>query len=253
MCHACNCRPYFQNFYIIQSIFFSIAWTVKFYALGIKSSWHKICTQSRYESIQNQRYIRGGIHPPLFPRGLTAWAPGCAAVQPWTRAVRSLIGGTFSLEMLSRWDSWSLHKLHGSSTMHNVYQWPRPWLAALISRLDLRLDSSFQSCMMIWTVGWTWLPSPLVSEVTAPICLAATALSPSFAGQLMVGPDFPLLPLGVCSSRSSPLQNKIKEIHIFNLVTIYSCWFSCRTEEHQCLLTIRKGLHVLIKSLFDFL
>lgn len=26
-----------------------------------------------------------------------------------------------------------------------------------------------------------------------------------------------------------------------------------RTEEHQCLLTIRKGLHVLIKLLFDFL
>ena len=83
---------------------------------------------------------------------------------------------------------------------------------------------------MIWTVGWTWLHSPyygtapLVREVTALTCPAVTPGSPSFTRQLMGGapwPDLLLLALGVCSSRSSPLLKKIREIHPF-LTSNYS-------------------------------
>lgn len=148
----------------------------------------------------------------ILLRSPGVWLLGPQAVQPWTRTVRSLIGVTFfSTEMLSRWDScpWSLPKLHGSSTMPSAYQWPDldllSWFPGLIS------DLSHHFRFLICTVGWTWLPSSLVSEVTASTCPAATALSPSFAGQFMVGLDLPLLALGICSAGHRLCKTKSKK------------------------------------------
>lgn len=84
------------------------------------------------------------VHSPSAPGCLVAWAPGWSVMQLSRLESEhpALVVGHFSQEVLLRWDScpWSLPKLHGSSTMPDMYPYsPGPdllsWLPCLSSDL----------------------------------------------------------------------------------------------------------------------
>lgn len=46
------------------------------------------------------------------------------------------------------------------SVPHFALHWPWPWFTELTSWLDVGSIYSLWTCPEIWTLGWSWLPSP---------------------------------------------------------------------------------------------